>query len=98
MTVKYNEYNKDRENFFKKHKYDYECNTSSMNEYGVYHKEYMFSDGAVWFERMSPEYEKVEVTVDVKGVTIETELEVKLFCTEFWNTDTGVSKKYYERF
>lgn len=93
MTVTYGQYNCDRYKFFKKHKNDYVCETSPMNEYGVYYKTYSFKDGAQWMERMSPEY--VEYEVEVKLVKIKET--VKMFKTEYWSTESE-SKFYYEKF
>lgn len=55
MTVKYEEYRHDKQAFFKKHDNDFTIHTSSMDEYSRYHKEYMFADGATWYECYSPE-------------------------------------------
>ena len=94
MTVKFNEYNDDKNNFFKKHDYNFECDTSPMDKYGRYHKEYVFEDGAVWYEAMSPDC--IAYEVEVKMVKIcET---VKMLRTEFWSSDNASSKYYYERF
>lgn len=93
MTVTYKEYNEEKSNFFKKHDYDFTCDTSSMDEYGRYHKTYSFSDGAQWFEDMCPTYEIVEVEV----CKAKVKLEVKMFRTEFYSTESP-SKYYYEKF
>lgn len=93
MTVTYEQYNEDKKEFFEKHNYDYDCETSPMDEYGVYYKTYSFTDGAQWMERMSPEYVEYEVTVKLVKVK-ET---IKMFKTEYWSTESG-SKYYYERF
>lgn len=93
MTVDYKEYMADKQEFFGKHHYDFQCETSSMNEYGIYYKTYIFHDGAIWYERMAPAY--VETSVRVRGV--ECKVTVKLFETEYWNTEHG-SKVYYEQF
>ena len=70
MTVKFNEYNDDKNNFFKKHDYNFKCDTSSMDEYGHYHKEYVFEDGAIWYEAMSPEYVDYEVEVKTEEMKL----------------------------
>ena len=94
MTVNYQEYAKLKNEFFKKHDFDYGIKTSQMDEYGQYHKEYLFLDDAVWYESYRPTFEKVEI--EVKKVKVE--IEVKLFCTEFWSTDDSNSKCMYEKF
>lgn len=93
MTVSYKEYSNEKKVFFTKHNNDFTCDTSSMDEYGRYWKTYVFEDGAIWYEAMSPEY--VEYEVEVKMVIIK-EI-VKMFKTEFWSNETG-SKFYYEKF
>ena len=98
MTVTYTEYRHDKDVFFRKHRNDFECETSPMDEYGKYYKTYVFKDGAVWYETMFPEYVKQEIETEVKLVKVKTEIEIKMFVTEFWNTDNSESKKYYERF
>ena len=94
MTVTDVRYRYERDMFFKKHKNDFEVQTSPMDECGVYHKEYVFTDGAIWYEVMSPEYVKQEVEIKLCKVTVE----VKMFRTEFWSSDDSVSKFYYEKF
>lgn len=93
MTVSYKDYNEEKRKFFEKHKNDFKCNTSSMDEYGRYWKDYIFSDGAVWYEAMCSEY--VRETVEVKKVNVT--VEVKMLRTEFWSSECG-SKYYYEKF
>ena len=93
MTVTYKEYMNDKRTFFEKHDYNFTTETSPMDEYGRYHKTYSFEDGAQWMETMSPEY--VTETVEVKLVKVD--VEIKLFRTEYWNTESG-SKYYYEKF
>ena len=94
MTVNYKEYEELRKRFFEKHNYDYRIETSVMDEYGNYHKEYIFEDDAIWYESYKHTYEKVEV--EIKKVKVN--VEVKLFCTEFWNTEDSKSKYFYEKF
>lgn len=93
MTVDIKVYNEEKREFFQKHDNDFSCDTSSMDEYGRYWKTYMFEDGAIWYEAMSPEY--VDYEVEVKLVKIHET--IKMFRTEFWSTESN-SKYYYERF
>ena len=93
MTVTFKEYESDKKRFFTKHNYNYECETSPMDEYGVYHKVYTFKDGATWYETMMPTYEKTEV--EIKKVIVK--VEVKMLRTEYWSSEAG-SKYYYEQF
>ena len=98
MTKSYNEYVEMKQKFMKKHNNDWKVDTSSMNEYGVYYKTYVFADGAVWYERMSPAYRSKEVETEIEGITVKATIEIKLFETEFWSSDDPNSKKYYEKF
>ena len=94
MTVDYKKYSEDKKAFFKKHKNDFQCETSSMDGYDRYYKVYSFNDGAQWYENMSPTYETAEVVI--KMVTVK--VEVKMLRIEYYNTDDAISKCYYEKF
>ena len=94
MTVTYKEYNEMKKNFFAKHKFDFRTDTSSLDEYDRYHKEYIFSDGAMWYEVMSPEWEEAEVEVRY----VKVKVSVKLFRTEFWSSDNAESNYYYDKY
>ena len=94
MTVNCDTYCTEKDRFFKKHKHDFNCQTSPMDESGRYHKEYVFRDGAIWYEVMSPEMVKQEIEIKLCKMTIE----VKMFRIEFWNSDNAVSRYYYEKF
>ena len=98
MVYTYDQFETIKDAFFKKHHHDFVIETSPMDQYGVYHKEYYFNDGAVWYERYSPEYRKTEFTANIEGVTIKKTENVKLFCTEAWNTDNSKSIFLYELF
>lgn len=94
MTVNYNTYKEEKMAFFNKHNNDFRCETSSMDEYGRYWKTYFFEDGARWYEIMSPEY--VTQVIEIKMCKVE--VGVKMFRTEFWNTDSSIPRYYYEKF
>ena len=95
----YKQYMAEKREFFSNHGYDFEVSTSPMDQYGVYNKEFVFSDGAVWYERLAPTWRKAGATVEViTGVTVRLEQDVKLFETEYWSTDNAESRKYYEKF
>lgn len=83
MIVSYSEYEKIKSAFFKKHKGLMKVNTSSLQN-GTYHKEYIANDGGVFFEVNSVEY--VETT------------SVKMFKTEFFNTDNSRSFLCYQSY
>lgn len=92
-TTTYKEYLESKTAFFQKHNYDYKLNTSGMDEYGRYYKDYIFEDGATWYEAMTPTYEKETVTIR----RVQVEVEVKMLRTEYWSNDHA-SKYYYEKF
>lgn len=93
MIVTYKEYLADKQSFFKAHGFDYTCDTSSMDEHGIYFKTYVFHDSAIWYERMAPVYD--HPVIEVRGC--KCKVEVKLFETEYWSSDYK-SKVYYEQF
>lgn len=92
-TVCYEKYNKEKIKFFRKHKSCTEL-TSPMSADCSYHKEYVFEDGAVWYEVMS--IENVPVEVEVKFCKVRQN--IKMFRTEFWSSDDSISKYYYEQY
>lgn len=94
MTVTYNDYVNEKKAFFNKHHNDFRCETSSMDEYGRYYKNYVFADNAIWYETMSPTYEIAEVEIKL----VKVQVEVKMLRTEFFNTDNASSKYYFEKF
>ena len=93
-VVNYEEYTNAKQEFLKAHDYDYRIQTSPMDEYGSYHKEYICEDGAIFYEVMSPVTENV--TVEVHKVTMT--VPVKFLRTEFWSSDNAESGYYYEKF
>ena len=95
------EYTKAKKEFIKKHSKiaDWKVETSSLNEYNIYHKEYVFEDGAVFYERMAPVWKKAGAEVEVvHGVHVWIEQEVKLLEIEYYRTDNTESCVYYERY
>lgn len=91
LTAK--QYEEQKHAFLHKHD-DWQVETSPMDSDGKYHKEYICTDGAIWYEIMRPVYETAEVTV--KGVKVS--VNVKLFETEGWSSDNAASIFYYEKF
>lgn len=89
MIVPYSEYEKIKSAFFKKHKGLMKVNTSSLQN-GAYHKEYIASDGGVFFEVNSVEY--VETVINLAKIS------VKMFKTEFFNTDNSKSFLCYQSY
>lgn len=96
-VVSTKEYDEKKIEFLHRHD-DWKVTTSPMDEYGVYHKTYVCTDGAVWNEVNSPVYERAEAETEVKGVKVVLREYVKLLCTEGWSTDDSHSIYCYERF
>lgn len=94
MDVKYEEYEEDMSKFFAKHNHDFKIDTSPITSKGTYSKTYMFSDGAVWYEHMSPVKEEVDVEVHNTKVSVK----IKLLRTEYYSSENSKSKYYYEKF
>lgn len=92
-TVAYEKYSDEMGAFFRKHKSEWTLHTSPMDEYDTYTKVYVFEDGAIWCERMSPE--TVKITVEVNKAFVD--VKVKMLKTEFWSSET-CSKYYYEQY
>lgn len=97
MTTTYRQYRSEKDAFFRKHKHDFQTYTSPLNEYNVYYKDYVFADGAHWYERMGPTFETASASVEVNGITVEIKQDIKLFETEYFSSDDANSKKYYEK-
>lgn len=99
MTVNYTEYHKEMQEFIEKHMSgadaDFRVETSPMDQYGSYYKDYIFTDGAVWSEKISRVKENVSSLVNVHGIEMKISQWVELTCTEFWSTESG-SKYVYE--
>ena len=93
-VVTYKKYEEEKKDFLFRHGGMYKVDTSDMDDCGVYYKTYIAEDGKVWYERMSPEV--VKGGLDVYGVLHN--VLVKMLKTEFWSSDDGVSRCYYEVF
>lgn len=93
--VNYNEYENDLNSFIKKHskKSDLHVWTSPLTN-GEYHKEYLFEDGNGFYEINNMNYTE-EIELEVHG--IKAKAEVKMVKHEYWSTDEGTSKYWYER-
>ena len=72
---------------------DWRCDTSPMDEYGVYTKTYVCENGNVLTEVNRPVYETVQV--EVKG--IKCDVQVKLFESEMFTNKWG-SVFTYDKF
>ena len=100
MIKTYKEYTAAKQNFLRRHGRDgWAVETSGMNKDGVYYKTYLCADGGQWFERMAPAWKKATAAVEVvPGVTVDITEDIKLFETEYFNSDNPNSFKYYEKF
>lgn len=74
----------------KKKNADYRVFTSPMID-NVYHKEYCFTDGAVFCERI----EIIEECFEVERHGILVEVKATFQQVEYWSTDDSVSKYTY---
>lgn len=96
MTVNYETYTSEKQAFIRKHgKKDWKVETSPMDEYGIYYKDYIFEDGAHFYERMAPVYFKQEV--EVAHTLVKVEVEIKMMEIEYFDSDNAESRKYYEK-
>lgn len=90
----YEEYTKQKRDFFIKHT----CDTDNVEEWnnpsdhGTLMKRFVFGDGACWFECSDRVFETG--TVHLHGYEIHRKVE--FFRTEFWSTDNSRSQYYYE--
>ena len=91
MTVQYNVYESEKIAFFKKHDMDYVQHTSELID-GGYHKEYVFEDGAVFYESMM-RVEEVQI-LTAHGIT--TKVPVVYLRTEYWSSDKSGTNAVYE--
>lgn len=91
MTVTYKEYNEELAKFAQKHNSKSDCKiyTSGL-ENNVYHKEYCWEHGANWYERT----ELITETKEVEAHGLIFKVEVQMWRTEFWSTESG-SKYFY---
>ena len=92
MTVNYDRYVADKKAFLNRHP-DWKVDTSSMDEYGRYYKNYICDDGAIFTEEMYPTYETGEA--EIRGVKVK--VEVPMMRIEYYSTDDANSNYYYER-
>ena len=97
-VVKYDEYTKQKMDFIQKHDSDFTIHTSEMDCYNSYHKEYVFEDGAVWYEVISlaQEEAKLEGTSKITGMKVFGSKLVRYNRIEFWNSDNSLSRYTYE--
>lgn len=92
-TFDYESYTDAKQKFFKRHDNSFRAQTSQMDEQGIWHKEYIFDDDAVWYETYTPVVEQANASIH--GMSFK--VDVKLLRTEFWCTDDSKSNYYYER-
>lgn len=96
MMVTASTYAKAKSEFLKKHD-DWKVETSSM-ENGKYHKEYICSNGDIWYEVNEPAWRTATADVEVAdGVVVTITKDVKLFRTEGWSNKHPTSIICYEK-
>lgn len=91
------EFYKMKSEYLKKHGGLEKVDTSTMDEYGRYHKEYFAADGSMLYEVNGPVWMDVEFTADVHGVTIRKVEKCKFFQTEAWTSTDARSEYYIEK-
>lgn len=93
-VVNSREYEEMKFEFIKKHDFDYTIETSQMDQYGRYYKQYTFADGAFWYETMMPVHETVTTVIH----KCEISMNVEFLRTEFWTSDNSESNFLYEKY
>ena len=93
--VNYTEYSNDLDKFIKKHskKSDLHIWTSPI-ENGEYRKEYLFEDGASFYEINKMNYSE-QTEIEIHGIWVM--VEVNMIKHEYFSTDEGISKYWYEK-
>ena len=91
-TVTFLDYENDKCKFVKAHGFDYTVHTSPL-ENDTYHKEWVFADDAVFYERISLVSEWVDV--EAHGMTFKAK--IQFWKTEYWSTE-DTSKFFYEKY
>lgn len=95
MRMTYKEFEDRKKKYFSKHDFNFTTHTSPMDENGVYHKEYVFADGFIWYER----YEKIVRTIITDTeYNCKVKVDIELFETESWNSEDAKSVYLYEQF
>ena len=93
--VNYQTFENDLNSFISKHskKSDLHIWTSPLKD-GEYRKEYLFEDGASFYEINRMNYSE-QVEIEVHGLWMM--VEVKMIRHEYFSTDEGTSKYWYEK-
>lgn len=92
------EYYEMKSKFFNQHKGLENVETSPMDEYSVYHKEYFCGDGTILHEVNGPYWMNVETVYNLNGTMIHTGKyeSVKFFRTEVYSSVNANSEYFYE--
>lgn len=94
MTTTFAEYNREYTAFAIRHNEKAERREYTSLIDGIIRKTVCWSDGATWWEVTETEYCE-EVEVEVHG--IKARVSVPLRKTEYWSTEDGCSKYFYEK-
>ena len=97
-TTTFAEFDKEYTAFARKHNAKAERREYTSLANGIIRKTICWSDGATWWEVTETELsEKVEAEVEIHGIKVRISERVPLRKTEYWSTESGTSKYYYER-
>ena len=92
-TVSFGDYLKEMQKFAAKHNENGGVKSyTSPLENVRYHKEIRWEDGAAWYEVTERIWETVPI--EVHGIKMVRYIE--MWRTEFWNTDNGQSRFFYQ--
>lgn len=97
-TTTFAEFDKEYTAFALKHNKKAERREYSQLENGIIRKTVCWSDGATWWEVTETNLsEEVEVETEIHGIKVTVKANIPLRRTEYWSTESGTSKYFYER-
>lgn len=94
MTTTFAEFDKEYTAFARKHNAKAERKEYTQMGNGVIRKMVCWSDGATWWEVTETEHAE-DVEIEVHGVKMTVTVPMRK--TEYWSTENGKSKHFYER-
>lgn len=97
-TVTFAEYDKEYTAFAIKHNKKAERREYTQMTNGIIRKTVCWSDGATWWEITETNFsETVEVEVEAHGIKAKASIPIPMRKTEYWSTESGASKYFYEK-
>ena len=102
MEVTYEEYTALKKKFLDKLDGRWTVETSSMDQYGGWRKEYVEEMTPrskvcrIWYESMTQSIETVTAETVIHGTRVRIEKNVRFIRTEFWSTVDPKSRYLYE--